>query len=353
MGHAIFPCHQLQTAGWWGSAEYLLMWRKTRFVPPLVTTSDAADLGIIGNPTTEILFGNRRVGDSPKSGGQFDFGIWLTPCLGIGVGGFFVMHENVNFHERSNANGDPLLARPFINVDNAFSQDSVLISDPGNQGSGDIDIHTRNHIGGVDLYGRYTVLNNCSFRFDALAGFLFTQITDNIDVSTFFVDLVFDPGSTERVGDKFHMENNFYGGLVGLLGEVNFGCVTLAASAKIGGGNMVETASISGTTTITDSAGASITFDEGVLALDSNSGKHLTNNFSIVPILSAEARVRICPSLWLTTGYTFIRWPHVLLAGDQIDLEIDPTGALPFPKFNANTSSFWTQGITAGIYIFF
>src|SRR5262249_4777946 len=50
-------------------ADYLMWWLKPAPTPPLLTTSaDPNDLGIIGNPTTTILFGGKDTSFSQASG---------------------------------------------------------------------------------------------------------------------------------------------------------------------------------------------------------------------------------------------------------------------------------------------
>lgn len=56
------PCaSKLRPCGWWGEGEYVRVVRKARYYPPLVTTSPigtpAGTAGVLGLPTTSILFG--------------------------------------------------------------------------------------------------------------------------------------------------------------------------------------------------------------------------------------------------------------------------------------------------------
>ena len=66
----------------WGSAEYLLGWTRGQLLPPLVTTSPAGTpvgtVGVLGQPTTTILYGNTHVNTEGRDGGRFELGYWLN-----------------------------------------------------------------------------------------------------------------------------------------------------------------------------------------------------------------------------------------------------------------------------------
>src|SRR6516165_6120868 len=68
----------------WAEAEYLLWWMKGASLPPLITASPAgtpaAQAGVLGAPSTTILFGDTRVNDEVRSGVRFTLGGWLNDC---------------------------------------------------------------------------------------------------------------------------------------------------------------------------------------------------------------------------------------------------------------------------------
>src|SRR5207245_2213187 len=61
----------------WLSADYLLWAMKGGCLPPLITTSPPDSLGILGQPGTTILIGDRDVNRGAFSGGRFVGGVWL------------------------------------------------------------------------------------------------------------------------------------------------------------------------------------------------------------------------------------------------------------------------------------
>ena len=74
---ALRACPVGPSGQYWLRADYLLWWTRRVRVIPLVTTSDADDGGIIGEPTTEILFGDQWLGGDDRSGVRVNFGHWF------------------------------------------------------------------------------------------------------------------------------------------------------------------------------------------------------------------------------------------------------------------------------------
>ena len=62
----------------WIGVDYLMWWFKDAPVPvPLVTTSNAADGGVVGRPSTQVLFGNPAARSGLQSGVQLNLGHWF------------------------------------------------------------------------------------------------------------------------------------------------------------------------------------------------------------------------------------------------------------------------------------
>src|SRR5205823_8188672 len=82
----------------WVSAEFALGWFRGDQLPPLVTSSPPGtprlSAGVVGLPTTAILFGNSTVNDDLRTGFRLGAGYWFTPsrCVGLDVG--FMMLES-------------------------------------------------------------------------------------------------------------------------------------------------------------------------------------------------------------------------------------------------------------------
>ena len=358
VAHAILPnyCRRFQLPGWWGSGEYMLVWRKKRFYPPLVTTSplgtDFEMAGVLGLPTTSILFGDEHVGNSPESGCRFDAGFWLTRCIGFGATWTAFGKENFNFSRESNGEGVPILAVPFFDADNGM-QDAALISYPGLL-AGNVDVNTTNNIWAADLYARWRFWNCNCWHVDFLGGFRYTRLTDNLDFTTTFADI--DPTSIDfglavDTFDNFNTENTFYSGLVGVTGEYRYGRWAFQAAGRFGIGNMVKKTIISGRSFLTFQGDVIDELPEGIFTTPSNFGTHSRNSFQVVSEAEAHIGVYVWSNLMVTAGYHFMYWPKVFLAGDQVDTNFSADG--PQPRFLDRDSNFWTQSLTVGIYFLY
>lgn len=341
LAYGYLSCSRLQTCEWWGGGEYLLTWRKQRFYPPLVTTSDAADEGILGQPSTTILFGDECVDRSPRSGGRGDAGFWITRDVGFGATYYDLGREKVDFDIESGLDGEPVFARPF---NNSGAQTSDLLSSPGVQLFGLADVDTNNTIWGGDLYVRYRMLCFSCLRLDLLGGFRFIRLDDDLDISTRTTSGLILPATVD-IADHFNATNDYYSGLIGFVGELRSQCWALNVVGKVGLGNMIKKIDISGQT-ITEIIGIETITPVGLLAHPGNINKHSFHQFEVVPEINAKLELRLWPHFWVTAGYQYMFWPRIILAGEQVNLDVDA-------EFVRHDTSFWAQGLTAGFHFLF
>src|SRR6185369_2648351 len=106
----------------WASSEYLLFWSKQAPLPvPLVTLGDPVGLGALRQPGTRVLAGGNDIGVGGASGGRFTLGAWLDDEQQFGVEGnyLFLGRRSTELTFGSNAQGQPLLAIPFVKVGGA------------------------------------------------------------------------------------------------------------------------------------------------------------------------------------------------------------------------------------------
>lgn len=345
--HALLPnyCNILQLPGWWGSGDYMLVWRKKRFYPPLVTSNTLGFFPQIGNPGTTILFGDEYVGDSPLSGGRGDFGIWLSCVVGFGGTYFSLGRESVDYDigTKTEGTGEPIIGRPFFDPITA-TQSADLISFPALNPNGFVSANTTNNVWGGDLYVRYRMLASECFKLDFLGGFRFTRLDDDLDIDSQTTTALLERFT---VFDHFGTRNDFYSGLIGFYTELRSQCWGLVAYGKVGLGNMVKKTHIYGQTTSLISGTTTVT-NHGLLTQSSNIRNYSINQFEVVPEINAQVQLRVWPHLWFTLGYQYIFWPRVLLAGNQVDLDIDLTQTISSPTFPAKNVSFWAQSLTVG-----
>ena len=340
----------------WGSVEYLMHWSKGRSLPPLVTTGPVASDGVLGAQGTTVLFGDESVADNIRSGGRLKIGRWLDCEANLGVVGVFMGMGSDTVSFTDTPAGTPVLARPFFDVTTQL-QDSNVISSPGTI-SGTVDARTENDVLAAEIYVRRNVYRDCGYRVDLLGGYQFGRIDDALVINTHST-VINDPniaaGTLVDVFDGFDVQNEFHGGSLGLLAEVTEGRLTMEMLAKIGFGNMRQTASVSGASIFTPVVGNPVAGNGGLLALPTNIGTYEHNAFAVVPEAGVTFSYCVTGSIELSLGYSFIYWSRVATAGDQVDFGINPTqitGPLVGPArpgFEFLDEGYWVQGLTFGV----
>jgi hypothetical protein len=131
--------------------EYLLWWFDGMDVPPLVTTSNAADGGVLpnfpgDNPSTVVIYGQDPLLEDPRSGFRVLLGVWLDDCNKQAIEGDYLLLgrlEEEFFAEGED--GNPIISRPFFDIfpdddddgipDVPPSEAAEQVSSPGLDGS--------------------------------------------------------------------------------------------------------------------------------------------------------------------------------------------------------------------------
>ncbi len=340
-------CGYLQPGGWWGSVDYLLMWRRSRFFPPIVTTNPTTS-PVLSDPATTVLFGNKRYTDGPQSGVRGDFGVWLDCCcIGVGTSAFVLDDEKINFKIDGTPLGTPILGRPFTLP--GGSQGVELISFPALALDGHINIRSSNEIWGWDAYLRKRLPSRCRVvsSFDGLAGFMVTEIDDKVRIHS---RTILPIGPTRiSYTDHFQCKNNFLGAMLGFEAKLAISNLEFALRGKFGLGAMVKKIRMKGLF-IEDAPESHTRLEnEGFFARGNFLGKRKWTQFEIVSQASAVLRYRFCPNMYISGGYNVAYWPSVMLSGEQLSLEAfgSTTVAVPFVR---RDKKFWMQGFSAGLY---
>jgi Putative beta barrel porin-7 (BBP7) len=308
---------------WWFHQEGLLFWRKGRDLPPLVTTSETA----VPPPGTTVLFGDRTQTSGARIGGRFDFGTWLTIDECVGIGGRFCWLDNdqSTFELSSTDLPDQTIERPFIQ--SPSTPNSLVIADPFTGFNGSISIALHSELFGADAYARIRCYQSCLSRTDFVTGYQFARINESlrIDSSTQNATLV--------VSDHYVTRNEFHGGVLGVLHDYDFGCVNLMLLARVGLGNMHQSAVATGQTN----------GQEGGLLVESDTSL-VRDKFCAAPEFEATLGYQISPCLQVSAGYTFHYWSSVARPEDLIDNVRGDGSSLVF-----RDSGFWAQGFRVGL----
>lgn len=358
-------------------AEYLYWWTRGYRQPPLVTSGDPTapedSRGALGSPGTSLLFGNNTVLGGPRSGGRFTAGWNFGGCSPCSIEGSYFFLGRRTDHFAANSGTTPVLGRPFINVDTGLP-DRELTTTPGlrpgdiAQLRGGIFVDNFSSLQGAEANLRRVLCCGCDFRVSGLVGFRWLDLHEGLTITEDITSLkaikgtdIFNPGTHIRVVDSFQTRNRFYGGQLGLDGELRRGNWFVGGSVKVGLGVTNQTIDIAGNQLITAPNGQQRSFNGGLLAVPSNIGRHTRDQFSVVPEVGVKLGYQFTDHLRVFVGYNFLYWTNVVRPGDQIDPVLNVAQIPNFtignqaasqtvrPIVPFRNSDFWAQGINAGL----
>jgi hypothetical protein len=326
---------------------------------------------VLGNPATTVLFGDQPLDHGHNSGGYIELGGWLNPDQTVGFQASGFMLETHTIHGEANAadSGAPVIARPFFNVLTG-AEDAYVITAPAEL-LGGIDIFSDSRFWGAEAnLVAGSLYRGGRLRADLLAGFRYLGLKD---------EHRFDQSSTHLLGgtisflgepvlnsdiisvrDMYETHDQFYGGQLGLRGELRQGSWLVMGVAKAGLGGTVQELKVSGHTLRTGSDGRARHTPGGLFTQPSNLGQE--NHGTVSFVCEGGARVGWQATRWLALqlGYTIIYWSDVVRPGKQIDRVVNPDRVPSEPSFGNQpvparptrlfkSTDFWGQGLDAGV----
>ena len=354
--------------------EWLLWTTRGFHLPPLVTTASPLDpeatRGALGFGTTQIIYGDGNTAGGLRSGARFTAGYNLDPCGLCGLEGSFFFLSRRNESAFFDSNTTPVIARPFFNI-NTGMQDRQLTTSPGIlkgdvfKGIGALQIDQSSTLLGAEANNRWLLWAGCDFDVTGLVGFRYLDLSDHLGfqenvVSVNAIPAVARAGDRIFVFDRFDTHNRFYGSQIGANAEWRRGPWYLDGGFKIALGGTQQSVDIDGGQRITSLDGRVQTFRGGLYALPSNIGHFSQTRFGFVPEVGLKVGYNLTENIRIFAGYDFLYWSSVLRPGDQMDQALDantiPNSGGPFPRANQvrpivpmRTSSYWAQGLNAGI----
>jgi hypothetical protein len=227
----------------------------------------------------------------------------------------------------------------------------------------------QNSLWGADVNYRRFLAGNTSARLDGLLGFRYLNYKEELSITETFMRT---PGSPMDVGapalagtitDRFRTENNFYGGQIGLTGEVRRGRWFVDSRATIAFGTVNQSAEITGGQSLVFPNGISQS-QGGLLALPgANIGHFNQNKFTVLPEVGLNLGYHITPNFRVFAGYNFLYLSSVLRPTGVIDTAVDAAripnfplpgspavlAGAPHPSPVFHSTDFWAQGISFGI----
>ena len=338
----------------WAEADYLAWSVSGDKLPALVTTAPVVTplgvAGVLGQPTTTVLFGNSSVNNDWRSGGRITGGYWFDPQRSRGIEASFFGLENASTGFAASSGAYPILTRPFTNALTGLP-DALIASFPGISTGSVNASETSRLFGGGALY-RQDIGMWSGQRVNALIGYRYLRSSDTLWITDTASSVAF---GTFTPSDNFKAASNFHGLDLGLTGDWRNGPWSLEWRGKVALGANLNTADVSGSTTSTI-AGFTTTVPGGFLALASNSGHFSQTKFAVIPELSLKAGYQIAPAWRLTVGYDVLYWTGVQRAGGLIDTNINPSLVPPGPPAGPtrplpvmNTTNLLAQGFSFGV----
>lgn len=357
----ICPNHPCPPKPWdadrvWFRADLLVWWLRNEHSVPLFATG----------PQTLPVRDSERLGLGRVDHGAFPglrigIGGWLDDCETYGLEADYLTLARQSFGRLRTTASEPVLERPFINV-NTNTLGLLVVGFPG-IASGAVRITSPTYFDGFEANARYNVYRCWDNRVDAIAGFRYYNLNEELNVSTASVynaSTVLPPavsgGGTLRTADGFHTRNQFYGGQIGAVATFQRDEWDLRVRGTVALGDTQQTVNITGGSTFVSTGGTVTTAPGGVLAQPSNIGNFTRDRFSVLPEVGIELGYRVCDHVRLSLGYTFLYWNGVARAPSQPDLAVDvaqaPFLAAPTPPTGLNRpttafreTDFWAQGI--------
>ena len=357
------PCC-LQRPRLWIRGEYLLWDISRQHLPPLLTSEAApirgpGEAGVL--PISPILFGEDEARDDVRSGGRISAGFWFPRRSNCGMDASFFMVGRRTLHAEasSDANGNPVLARPFLDA-NTGQEAAELVAYPGLV-AGRISYDSTTLLWGVDANLRHRWSCGPRYWLDCFVGYRHLNLADTIDINEAIT--VIDGGNRFLLNDHFATRNSFNGMQLGFEGEMKlFRRWFVAGNVKVALGNVHQIVNIDGSTTFVTPGAPDQVGRGGLYALVSNIGRYERNEFAVAPEFGLKIGVDINEHWRVYAGYNLLYVSNVVRAGDQIDRTVNFTGMAPEPG-NLNPavvapvrpavlfrqSDFWAQGGQFGI----
>ena len=371
----------------WASVEYLSWWTRGMSTPPLVTEAVRGNPAVIGDGG-QVVYGGEQLLTSGRQGGRLRVGHWLDDCRSSGIEAEYFALGRVGDSFVDAGGPDRTVARPFINSQiGAATTELVNYLPPVGvpfAGSGalcgmvNVDASSSFAGGGFRFRRNYACDDHgCSgWSLDWLAGYRYLGLNERLGIREQLTSL--DPNRPYvafDIMDQFQTRSDFNGADLGMSFIGRRDRWSLELLGRLGFGSNRNRVAINGQTTITNTlTGDSLTSTVGVppgggaytggglLAQRSNIGVYTDDVFSVVPEIGLTLVYQLSPRVKTTFGYNLLVWTNVVRPGDQIDLRVNPdllpneinpvTGPLTPVAPNA-TSTFWAQGLTAGVQIDF
>jgi hypothetical protein len=356
-------------SNFWLSADFVLAKingpnNPNTFLTTAFPATPREQAGILGAPTTSVLYGASPTNangfnENVRPGFRIGAGAFLTPESRLGAEAGFMMLSSQASGLQAFSDGNTILARPFTNA-NTGAAEAALIGFPG-VSSGDVEFRAASgnfytfHAGVFESF-----FEDHWLRLESILGYRFYYYDEafRAQQTVNSLDPNFIPGTQIFTRDDVSASNEFHGAEIGVRAHVWLAdSLTLGLLAKVAGGNLRRQVDIGGAQTVRVPGQAPTFEPAGFLALASNSGRHVSNEFMAMPEFGATLTFQATPNLRLRVGYNGLLLCRAASAATQIDTVIDPALLPPAtrpavggdrPRFQMQRENIWVQSVQLG-----
>jgi hypothetical protein len=330
---------------WSVGGEYLIWFLREGHVPPLLTTSGFSSGGRLGEPDTQVLYGNDHLQtrhDNRFFGTRVSLG-WTNTEQTFGVEGraFFLERDSTYF--KAVSDGTTLLARPYFSPNGTASSEVFAGPTPLGWTDGGFVGYSRIELFGEEANAVVPLATGGELCCDLLAGTRFLQMRDRLDLIA-TGHLLPDRTLLFGLGDHYRTHDAFYGGQVGVRCQGTWGnwFVDLRGTAALGGDDQqIQT---SGDRTYQTPFQRTVVAN-GLLVQPGNTGTFERGQVDFVGEAAVNLGYRLTRHASLFVGYTLLYWNNPIRAGDQADLVVNPAKT----SVTFKTDAFWAQGFNVGL----
>ena len=297
----------------------LLVWAMEGYATPaLLTTSppgtSQATAGVLGNPATTTLLGNRKFGEDMTLGGRVRIGHWLDADRTIGIQSDFFVVDGGSESEFFSSTGGEILARPFLNTDPTVNAaDSQIFALPG-LASGSLQVNSSSDILSTGLGIRRNLFccrqpdARLARRVDLLLGYRYFRAHEEFEAEEILQPIggLFVAGTQYQLNDRIRTENDFHGFEFGLNQTFQYNRWFWDLSSVFAIGQVRRAVQLDGSTTIDVPGFVNGTFPGAFHVGAENVGRFVNYDFAFIPQLRANAAYCLGDNWRLGVGYNFM-----------------------------------------------
>ncbi len=338
--------------------------------PPLLTSSPAGtpsnQVGVLGLPTTTVLYGGDSIDDGLRIGTRLSGGWWFDDARHYGLQGEVFGFGNATGSNASfpSPTDGSLLARPFFNTDPAVNAaDAQILHQDGNA-LGSIDFAQSSDVYSAAPSFRKNLLccpGGCcqdnAFRVDGILGYRFFQVNERfraVEVLESQGQLL-PMGTTYELTDSINVQNDFHGLEVGAIWMRQKRRWMGELTGLVAFGDVRRKVTLDGSSRIVVPGVSDTTQPGGFLVRPDQIGQRVDHGFAVLPQIRGDLGYMLNSHVRISAGYNFLFLSSLLRPGSYMSHAFDgstlaqPPQALPAGPPQRSVESVWIHGLQFGL----